>query len=635
MMTLLNTPATQRFINISIEKVIKLHEDGHTDQAIAQFADILSLYPDNDEVLFKLARLYQCSGRPDEALPLLQKIPFGSPYYSDALFALGMMLGDRRDFVGGADCLIRLLESGDSRVECYNSLAHYMMELNRSEEAYSYLLKSIQMAPDEADTYNYLGNLFLRHWRLTEAGEKYRRVVELRPDFASGYANLAWVATLEGRIADAVELYKAALELQPDFRIAADNMLFSLNYTDIYAPEQVRDEHFRLALQCYPPDMNHVAQNYMPKGKIRVGYVSPDFKTHSVGFFIEPVLNRHNRADFEIYCYDAVAVPDETTHRMKGLGWVWRTVFGLSDRAIAELIREDEIDILVDLAGHTKGNRLGVFALRPAPIQVTWLGYPNTTGLKQIDFRLTDELADPSGMTDHLHSERLVRLPGSFLCYAPTTTVPEIVPLREGPIIFCCFNNNPKISDSVLRLWSRVLHALPNSKLCLKNGSLKDAGVSDRLIKRLGRYGIDSARLILSAFSESREEHLQLYDACHIALDTYPYNGTTTTCEALLMGVPVVTLVGTTHASRVGMSILTNVGLPELIALDADQFIDIATGLAKNPERLHEYRRCLRGRLLSSPMTDASAFTAGLERAYEMMVQQCRMPLLAGAQVLF
>ena len=614
------TAAAQRFIDITIEKVITLHEAGYTDQAIAQYADILSMFPDNDEVIFKLAGLYKHAGRTEEALPLLQSITSQSPFYPDALFMLGMMLGDGRNFSGAADCLIRLLELDDSRIECYNNLACFMMELNRPEDAQRYLLKSIQMAPDHADTYNYLGNLYLRHWQLTEAGEQYRRVVELRPDFASGYANLAWVATLEGRIADAVALYHKALELQPDFRIAADNYLFALNYSDICAPEQVCDEHLRLAEQCYPPITDQTVQKHKPKGKIRVGYVSPDFKTHSVGFFTEPVLRSHNKEHFEIFCYDVVAVPDETTRRMMNLGWTWRTVYGLSDSGLAKQIQTDEIDILVDLAGHTKGNRLGVFALQPAPIQVTWLGYPNTTGMKQIYFRLTDELADPPGMTDHLYAERLVRLPRSFLCYDPPASAPEVQPLREGSVVFCCFNNNPKISETVLHLWARVLHALPDSKLCLKNGALREAKVRNSLIQRLSAYGIDPARLILSAFSESREGHLQLYGTCHIALDTYPYNGTTTTCEALLMGVPVVTLAGPTHASRVGVSILNTVGLSELTALDADQYVEIAVTLAKSPVRLQEYRRCLREQLLQSPMVDASTFTANLEHAYQWMV---------------
>jgi len=261
---IINT-AIQRFINISIEKVIKLHEAGHTDQAIVQFADILSVYPDNDEVIFKLARLYQCAGRTEEALPLLRSVSEQSQYYTDALSMLGMTLGDRRDFAGGADCLIRVLERDDSRIECYNKLSFFMMELSRPEEAQNYLLRSIQVAPDHADTYNYLGNLYLRYWRLGEASEQYRRVLELQPGYASAYSNLAWIATLEGRIADAVGFYRTALELQPDFRIAADNFLFALNYTDIFTPEQVRDEHLNLAEACYAPVKDNPVRHDRPK----------------------------------------------------------------------------------------------------------------------------------------------------------------------------------------------------------------------------------------------------------------------------------------------------------------------------------------------------------------------------------
>jgi len=613
--------AAQRFIDISIEKVIKLHEAGLTDQAIAQYADILSLYPDNDEVMFKLARLYQCAGHEEMVIPLLKGITVHSPHYADALYMLGMTLGNRRDFAGGVDSLTRLLELGDSRVECYKNLARFLIELGRPEEAYSYLTKAILVAPDHGDTYNFLGNLYVLYWRLAEAREQYLRAIKLQPDNASAYCNLAWVATLECRIPDAIALYRTALELNPKFRIAADNFLFSLNYSDICTPEQVRDEHLRLADIYDCPVEDHPLRHHRQGEKIRVGYVSPDFKAHSVGFFLEPVLSRHNSANFEIFCYDLASVQDETTRRMMTYGWEWRSVYGLSDSALAEQVRADGIDILVDLAGHTKDNRLGVFALSPAPVQVTWLGYPNTTGLKQINYRLTDEIADPSGMTDHLYVERLVRLPRTFLCYAPPSLALEVAPLPEGAITFCCFNNYPKISDTVLHLWARVLHALPGSLLSIKNGSLFDVGVRERMINRFAECRIDSSRLILCSHSESREKHLLRYGECHIALDTYPYNGTTTTCEALWMGVPVVTLAGNTHASRVGASLLANVGLPELVAKSADEYVNIAITLAKNRERLINYRNDLRNKFSHSPLTDATAFTADLERSYQWMME--------------
>ena len=274
------SPAVQRFIAISVEKVIKLYEAGYTDEAIAQYADLLSLYPDNDEITFRLAKLYQVAGQTDESILLLQRITSSSPYYAESLHLVGMMLGNKGDFTGAADCLTRFLELDGSDVECYNNLARFLMELGRSDEAYTYLTKSLQVAPDHADTYNYLGGLFLLHWRFAEAGEQYRRVAELQPGYSSAYNNLAWLATSEGRIADAVALYLRALELDPHYRIAADNYLFALNYSDAYTPEQVRDEHIRLADVYNCPVAQHVPRHHQQSEKVRVGYVSEIGRAH-------------------------------------------------------------------------------------------------------------------------------------------------------------------------------------------------------------------------------------------------------------------------------------------------------------------------------------------------------------------
>ena len=614
--------SVQRFIAISIEKVIKLYEVGYADEALAQCADILSVYPDSDEVAFKLARLYGLVNRPEDALPLLKRIDTHSPYYADSLYMRGMMLGDRRDFTGAVDCLTLLLEIDDSRVECINNLARFLMELDRPGDAQNYLFKSLQMLPDCAETHLFLGNLFSRYWQLGEARQQFQRVIELQPDHAGAYNNLAGIAVLERNIDEALSLLRAALKLQPNYYAAADNLLFYLNYSDKYTPEQVRDEHFRLAELYSVPPREHLLGKCQPGDKIRIGYVSGDFRSHSVAFFLEPVLCNHNRDHFEIYCYDMVTAPDNITRRMMGLGWKWRTVYGLSDSTVADLIVADGIDILIDLSGHSQGNRLGVFALRPAPAQVTWLGYPNTTGLNQMDYRLTDDLSDPAGMTDHLYSEKLLRLPQSFLCYAPPDSAPEVTPLSSEPFTFCCFNNHAKISDTILRLWAKILLAVPGSKLLLKNGSMGNAQIAANFSNQFSELGIDPRRLILENYTFSREEHLQRYAACHIALDTYPYNGTTTTCEALWMGVPVVTLAGTSHASRVGLSILENCGLGELIVHDADQYVQQAIALANAPERLLQYRLTLREQLSSSPLTDAERFTRDLETVYREMISE-------------
>jgi predicted O-linked N-acetylglucosamine transferase (SPINDLY family) len=612
---------SNHYINFSTQKALRLFDAGYFEQAIELCRDILSAFPENDEIKLLLAGMYRNTGKTEEALLLLGLIQGHSLYYSDALFQSGMILIDNRDLAGGMGCLKSLIKHSDAHVEGHNNLGICLMEMSRYEEAYRHFSRAVQLAPDNAEIYNNIGNLFVRCMRFAEAGGYYKRAIALKADYAGAYNNLGRIASYEGRLCEAVDLFRKALELKPAYRSAADNLLSVLNNSDKHTSEQVRDEHLRLAyLYSTTIDKNAIPQQRRQGGKIRVGYVSADFRNHSVGFFIEPVLNNHCRESFDIFCYDQAALPDETTTRIMKTGWTWREVCRLSDSEMADQIRADAVDILVDLSGHSCGNRLGVFALQPAPIQVTWLGYPNTTGLRQINYRLTDALADPIGTTEHLNSECLVRLPQTFLCYAPPATAPEVAPPPDEPVIFCSFNNYPKVSDTILKLWAIILHAVPDAKLLLKSRPLGDSGVRTRLTQRFGALGIEPTRLILSGFAINSEDHLRLYTACHVALDTFPYNGTTTTCEALWMGVPVVTLAGTNHASRVGTTILHSVGLSELVALNSDQYVDIAVALSKRPDRLKEYRHSLRPRMLSSQLMNAVNFTADLEKAYLKML---------------
>jgi protein O-GlcNAc transferase len=615
-----NDAAILRFIDTTTKKAMLLYTSGYIDQAIALFTDLLSLFPANDDVRIRLARLHVIAGHVDEVLFLLQGITEQSSFFSAALMMKGVILSDRRELAEGAECFSRVLKLNDRNVDAHNNLALCLMDLAKPEEAQEHFAAAIELAPDNAEIYNNFGNLLVRYWKLAEAAFLYRKAIEINQDFSGAYCNLGRIANFEGRSDDAIAIYTKVLDMQPEFITAADNMLFIFSNSDRFTPEQVSNEHIRLS-HIYPVSTEKRPElNYHKNRKIRVGYVSPDFKSHSVGFFIEPVLKSHRKDNFEIFCYAQVPTPDETTSRMQNFGWTWRSTIGLPDRYVADQIRADAIDILVDLAGHSSDNRLGVFALQPAPIQVTWIGYPNTTGLKQIDYRLTDEHADPTGTTEHLYSEKLMRLPRSFLCYSPPPTAPEIAALPGEPVIFCCFNHNPKISDTILRLWAKILHAVPGSKISLKSGPLGDSGVRTRLTERFASLKIDQSRLILNGFTINREDHLQRYGDCHIALDTYPYNGTTTTCEALWMGVPVITLAGVSHASRVGMSILKNIGLQELVAESSDAYITCAVELARNTERIRRYRHTLRSRMQSSVLMDTSGFISDLEEAFMSML---------------
>jgi predicted O-linked N-acetylglucosamine transferase (SPINDLY family) len=288
---------------------------------------------------------------------------------------------------------------------------------------------------------------------------------------------------------------------------------------------------------------------------------------------------------------------------------------------VAQQVRDDQIDILVDLAGYTEGHRLGVFVQKPAPVQCSWLGYPNSTGLPQIDYRITDAVADPPGMTERFHTEKLIRLPRSFLAFMPDDSAP-IAQLPKGTVTFCCFNNLSKISDKTLRLWAAIMERLPACRLLLKFAFLNEQFAQDVMRKRLVQHGIDLDRADLRGFTVTKEEHLAMYGTTHIALDTYPYNGTTTTCEALWMGVPVVTLAGNAHVSRVGASILAAIGCKELIAEDEASYVEKAVRLATDEQAQTAYRAALRERMRESSLTDTRQFVSDLEAAFLEMLRE-------------
>jgi len=351
-----------------------------------------------------------------------------------------------------------------------------------------------------------------------------------------------------------------------------------------------------------------------PARVLRVGYVSRNFLRHSVAFFVEPVIAQHDRGRYRVYCYYTHTVVDETTERMAGLADVWRHVAKDDDEALAKRIYDDEIDILVDLGGHTKENRLGVFARQPAPVQITWLGYPDTTGVAGVGYRITDAVADPAPAADARHTERLLRLPGCFLCYAPPSDSPPVA-LRDpaGPVVFGSFNMLAKVNARALDLWARILREVPGSRMRLKSSALSNRDTAERILHAFEARGIARERIDLRGWAQDRAQHLAAYGEIDIALDTFPYNGTTTTCEALWMGVPVVTLSGEIHMARVGASLLAAVGLDDLVAGSVDEYVAIALGLAHDGARRSALRSSMRSRLEASRLLDAARYARGFE----------------------
>jgi predicted O-linked N-acetylglucosamine transferase (SPINDLY family) len=353
-----------------------------------------------------------------------------------------------------------------------------------------------------------------------------------------------------------------------------------------------------------------------PERRLRVGYVSRNLSRHSVGYFVEPVIEHHDRRRYDVYCYYTHALSDDVTARLARAATVWRHLPGIAHDALAAIVEEDAIDVLVDLGGHTKMNSLPAFAREPAPVQITWLGYPDTTGLSSIAYRVTDDVADPPGAADALHTEQLLRLAAPFLCYRPPRDAPEVAPRHSAEVVFGSFNTLVKVNDPLVALWSRVLAAVPRSRLVLKSALLDNATARARVLERFAAHGIAADRIALRAWSGDLAGHMAAYGEIDIALDTFPYNGTTTTCEALWMGVPVITLAGDVHMARVGATLLASVGLEALIARTANDYVQAAASLACDTARRAALRAGMRERLAASKLLDHAGYTSRLEAAY-------------------
>jgi protein O-GlcNAc transferase len=439
---------------------------------------------------------------------------------------------------------------------------------------------------------------------------------EVPPRIAAGNALAAmW------RVEEAISEYAEALAVVPDSPELFSSVLLFSHYAAHADPLALAELHHRygrlLTELAGPPSARRYPNAVEPERRLRVGYVSRHFSFNSVGYFVEPVIALHDRRHFEVYCYYTHPYSDAKTERIAGLADLWRHVHAEDDEPLTALIAADCIDLLVDLGGHTKLNRLRVFANKPAPVQLTWLGYPDTTGLPMIDYRVTDAIADPPGESDQRHSERLLRLPVPFVSYAPAADAPAPSPRGPGAdVVFGSFNLLLKVNAPLVKLWARILRQVPGSRLLLKARGLEQDAAAGRLIEAFRAEGISPARLEFRRWASERSGHLDTYHEIDIALDTFPYNGTTTTCEALWMGVPVVTLSGDLHISRVGASLLKAAGLADLIACTSDEYVAKSIALARDPDRLYELRSTMRARLAASDLLDHSRFTRNLESAY-------------------
>lgn len=571
---------------------------------------------------YMLGCCFQAQRKVDDATTAFARAVELDPNFAKAYNNLGCTLEAIGNLRGAFECYDRALELDSGLAVASYNKGNAFRQTGEPGKAIDCIRAGLAIDPQHADWRCNLGDILFNRLELDEAVASYRAAIEIDARYARAWLGLGMGLQGLGRNVEAEESLRKAIELDPKMAQAGSNLLLVLHNLHGDDPERMFAEHAAWTKRHatgVPWQAARTDEERRRPGRIKLGYLSPDFCRHPVAGFIEPVLAAHDRSKFQVFCYSTTSAPDETTRRIEGLCEHWRDVSRDSDEAIAERMRFDAIDILVDLAGHTGGGRLTLMARKPAPVQVTWLGYPNTTGLRAVDYRFTDAYADPPGASDAFHVEKLVRLPQGFLCYRPPATAPEPTEapsLANRHVTFGSLNNLSKVTDPVIELWSRILSSVPGAKLLLKAYGLSAASARKDMQARFARHGIGPERLTLLPPVDSAEAHLATYRQVDIALDCFPYNGTTTTLEALWMGVPVVSLAGKTHVARVGLSILNRAGLADLAASSADEYVAKAVALAQDVERRKALRRGLRGQLRASPLLDEKSFTRELEGAY-------------------
>lgn len=569
---------------------------------------------------------YHRAGQPEEAFKLYRELLAAAPADPRVHAQLGLLLHQHGAHGQAIEHFEASLRANEAQPGVWTNRGEAARHLGQLDAAESCFRRALQYKPDCAITHNNLGLVLAQRGRLREAEASYRQALAFAPGKASTWSNLANVLRDWMRFDEAETALRKAIELDPANPATRSNLIFLLGYRSEVAPHEIYAE----ARQYNAPAPDSPLPTLRPLSagrRLRIGYLSPDFRNHPVATFIEPVLAGHDASRVDVFCYANVARPDDVTERLRSRVAAWHSIYTLNDPAATALIRSHQLDVLIDLAGHTAGNRLGVFARRAAPLQACYLGFFATTGLRTMDYWISDDVLHAADYQD-LFVEQLWRLPRCWLAYqAPADApAPEVSPDRET-IVFGSFNQILKVTPATVQLWAEVLQRVPHSRLLLKTKSLADADTRDRLIALFVQRGIAADRVELLPALPSRNEHLASYAKVDIALDTFPYSGGTTTCEALWMGVPLVTLAGTTMPARMSASILTAAGFADRCARSSEDFVEIAVRLAdehrsRNADDRRLRRRQQRETVANSSLCDGPALAHALEDAYTRMVEE-------------
>lgn len=632
-------------------------ERGDLEAALTAAEKAVQLDPQQAAAHALLGTVLLKMGRTQESLASLQTALRIAPQHVQALEHLGLALTQLNRTTEAVNCLRKAVQIDPANPRVLGNLAGLLAGQQRWEEILSFVPLLEQQPPVSADLFHNLGLAYHHLKRSTEAIAVLEQAIRLRPSAESlsvlGYAYLDAGQPEEGRACfekallaqpesadilaglacaykdlalqeQAIACYRRSLALKPNQPETHSALVFNLHYAPAVAPEQIFQEHCEWArLHAVPPSASPPTHDNEadPERRLRIGYVSADFGIHVAANYIERILQAHDRQRVEVFCYANVARTDVVTQRMQALADHWRNVFGVVDDRVEQMIRQDRIDLLIDLSGHTGGSRLTLLARKPAPVQVAHFGYMNTTGLPAVDYRLTDAYCDPPGQTERYHTEQLVRLPEMHWCYRPEIGV-EANPLpaaSNGYITLGMFNNFPKITPPALAAWARIMQRLPRSRLVL----VANVGPKpeQRLRDAFAGHGIEASRITFVG-RQGGADYFRLYHRVDLMLDPFPYTGLYTTADSLWMGVPVVTLEGSTYVTRQAASLLNRVGLHDLIARTPDEYVAKAIRLAQNLPQLKELRTTLRERLSRSPLMNPERFARQLEEAYRWMWRQ-------------
>lgn len=609
-----------------------LAERGMHDQAIASFQRALKIHPRMAELHYNTGNSHKAVGRLDHAIASYQRATELVPGFAEAHNNLGKALKDAGQMHAAVDCFRRALKAREAYPEAYNNLGNVLKDLGQTDEALVSYRRALEIKPDYAVAHNNLSYLLSELRQYDDAVAGFHQALELEPNLVEAHYNLGVALGGQGHLDAEVESYKKALALRPDYAEAYTNLLFIQGYRGAISTTEYLALARGFETACVPPQHRQAARGRtftrLPGSakRLRIAYVSGDYRQHPVSYFIEQLFAQHDRIRIELFAYSTNAVRDTVTTRLERLVEHWVPAAGIPDEALRDRIEADGIDVLIDLSGHTAHNRLGVFALRAAPVQAHYLGYFASTGLTEMDYFIGDNTLTPPGTDSHF-SEQVWRLPRVRASYTgkAEAPLPDWQPASDGGLWLGSFNELGKINASTLSLWARLLNALPEARLLLKTKELGDPGNRRRILEALASHGVLAERVELqdSSITPSWPEHMAYYNRLDIALDPVgAHGGYTTTCDALWMGVPVIALEGERMALRMGASIVRALGHPEWVARSEMDYLDKAVALARDVEQRKVLRARQRDRMASSPLCDAKDLARHLEGAYYAMLER-------------